>query len=143
MLSSEELQDVINTSAFDNWLGLEVQNLDAQSLVLRMALRPETVGTPKVDRLHGGAVASLLDATACYLLIAHLNTRVSTVNMFIEYLRPAHGDVVATARVVKMGKRICSVTVDAIDARAVLVATGKITVMPSAVPIGQEHLGLS
>lgn len=134
----DQLQTVIETSEFDRWLGLKVLSLDDQSLTLQMPFRPEIIGTPKVGRLHGGIVASLIDAAACYLLIAKLATRVTTANLVIDYLRPSHGDMLAVAKIVKTGKRICNVTVEVTGSDGRLSATGRATIVPLEVAIGDE-----
>lgn len=137
-LKPDVLQAVIDTCEFDRWKGLRVEALDAGSLTLRLPFRDEIVGTPKVNRLHGGIVASLIDATGCYLVIATLNKRVSTINLVVDYLRPAHGEIIAVARLVKLGRKICNVTVEVTGSDGKLCATGRVTIVPSSVTVGQE-----
>lgn len=139
-LTLAQVQSVIDMSQFDRWLGLTAIDLDENGLTIRMPVRREILGTPKIDRLHGGAVSTLIDATACYLLIALNNKRVSTVDMVIDYLRPAHGDMTARSRVVKLGRTICVVTVEVTGANGKLVATGRLAIAPSDIPIGEEQL---
>lgn len=138
-LTRDELQAVIETCEFDRWMGLKVESLDATTLTLRMPFRTEIGGTPKVNRLHGGVVASLIDSTGCYLLIALNVKRVSTINLVVDFLRPAHGEMVGVARLVKIGRKICNVTVEVTGSDGKLVATGRLTVVPSDVPVGEEH----
>ncbi|MEY2892183.1 MAG: hypothetical protein RJA98_2091 [Pseudomonadota bacterium] len=137
-LTREQLQTVIETCEFDRWMGLRAESLDDATLTVRLPFRAEIVGTPKVDRLHGGVIASLIDATGCYLVIALLVKRVSTVNLGVDFLRPAHGELVAVARVVKMGRQICNITVEVTGADGKLAATGRLTIVPSNVAVGQE-----
>lgn len=137
-LSLPDLQKTIETCEFDRWLGLTVTCLDDDRLVLEVPLRREMLGTPKIDRLHGGVVGSIIDATGCYLLIAKLNKRVSTVHLAVDYLRPAHGSLVATGRIVKLGQRICVTEVDVVDTSGKLVASGRLTVVPSDIAVGEE-----
>src|SRR5690606_31535707 len=98
------------------------------TLSIKLPVRPEVLGTPVIDRLHGGVVASLIDATACYLLIAINNRRVSTADMVVDYLRPAHGDLVAKSRLVKLGRTISVVAVDVHDRLGKHVATGRLAI---------------
>lgn len=137
-MTLDRLQAVIETCEFDKWLGLEARSLDEETLTLLMPLRPEMIGTPKVKRLHGGVVASLIDAAACYLLIANTGSRVTTANLVIDYLRPAHGDMVAVSKIVKIGKRLCNVTVEVTGADGKLAAIGRGTIVPLEVAIGDE-----
>ncbi len=137
-LTRDQLQAVVETCEFDRWMGLRVQSLDDATLTMLLPFRTEIGGTPKVNRLHGGVVAGLIDATGCYLLIASLVQRVSTANLVVDYLRPAHGEMVAVARLVKIGRRICNVTVEVTGADGKLVATGRLAVVPLNVAVGDE-----
>jgi len=139
LLGLEELQTVIETCQFDKWMGLTAIELGDNTLKMRLPVRPEVLGTPVIDRLHGGVVASLIDATACYLLIALTNKRVSTADMVVDYLRPAHGDLVATSRLVKLGRTITVVSVDVHDAKGKHVAVGRLAIAISQVIVGDEH----
>ncbi|MBN9064631.1 MAG: hypothetical protein BGP06_21660 [Rhizobiales bacterium 65-9] len=139
LLSLQNLQAVIETCSFDKWMGLKAVELRDNSLSIRLPVRPEILGTPVIDRLHGGVVASLIDATACYLLIALYNKRVSTADMVIDYLRPAHGELVATSRLVKLGRTITVVSVDVHDAHGKHVSVGRLAISISQVSIGDEH----
>jgi uncharacterized protein (TIGR00369 family) len=123
-LTQDQLQAVLETCEFDRWLGLSIQSLDESTLTVMLPFRTEIVGTPKIKHLHGGVVASLIDATGCYLLIGLLNKRVSTASLVVDYLRPAHGNLVAVARLVKMGSRICNVTVEVTGEDGKLAAIG-------------------
>ena len=137
-LTQDQLQAVLETCEFDRWLGLSIQSLDESTLTVMLPFRTEIVGTPKIKHLHGGVVASLIDATGCYLLIGLLNKRVSTASLVVDYLRPAHGNLVAVARLVKMGSRICNVTVEVTGEDGKLAATGRLTVVPLDVVLGEE-----
>jgi uncharacterized protein (TIGR00369 family) len=139
-LTLAQVQSVINTCEFDRWLGLTAMELDETGLTVRMPVRREILGTPKIDRLHGGAVSTLIDAAGCYLLIALNNKRVSTVDMIVDYLRPAHGDMTARSRVVKLGRTICVVAVEVTGGNGKLVATGRLAIAPSNIPIGREEM---
>lgn len=137
-LTQDQLQTVIETCEFDRWMGLTIESMDASMLAVKLPFRTEIVGTPTIEHLHGGVVASLIDATGCYLLIGLLNKRVSTASLVVDYLRPAHGNLVAVARLVKLGSRICNVTVEVTGEDGKLAATGRLTVVPLNVVVGEE-----
>lgn len=138
-LTRDQLQAVIETCQFDRWMGLKVDSLDDATLTVLLPFRSEIVGTPKVNRVHGGVIASLIDAAGCYLLIALLVKRVATVNLVVDYLRPAHGAMIAVARLVKIGSSICNITVEVTGADGKLAATGRLTVVSSNVAVGEEE----
>ena len=139
--TAEHLQSVVERCEFDRWLGLKVEHLDEDTATIRMPLRREFLGTPKIDRLHGGTVAAMIDGVGCYVVISRLNKRVSTVNLVVDYLRPAHGEMVARARIVKLGRRICVVAVEVTGADGKLAATGRVTIAPSDITVGEEESG--
>lgn len=137
-MTDADLQATVATSEFDSWMQLQVLSLQPETLSMRMPLRAEMIGAPKLNRLHGGLVASLIDAVGCYLLIARLGTRVSTANLVIDYLRPPQGDLVAEAQLVKLGRRLCNVTVSVRGADGKVAATGRLSVVPLSMSVGEE-----
>lgn len=102
---------------FNRWLGMEVVP-DDEAFVLRIPFRPELVGDRARPALHGGVVSTLIDTAgggAAFLAVDE-GQRVSTVDLVVDYLRPAPlVALVARARAVRKGNRVvlCSVEVTA------------------------------
>src|SRR5688500_3288526 len=99
---------------FNVLLGLRVEHLSAGRAVLRMPFQDHLVGDASRPAIHGGAIGALIDATAgaaAFTKATHVE-RISTVDLRIDYLRPApKTDLVATADVRRMGQRIAVVNV--------------------------------
>ena len=74
---------------------------------------------------HGGAIATLIDSTATYACCIMLGRAVPTINLRVDYLRPAGGEeMVATATVRRAGRTVSVVDVD-VMAGGKLVAIGR------------------
>ena len=81
------------------------------------------IGNTSIPAIHGGVVGAFLELTALAQLIIREPARRQprTIDMTIDYLRPARGGLTTYARadVRKLGRRIASVHVEAWqDARA-------------------------
>lgn len=80
--------------------------------------------------IHGGAVASLIDTAAAFAVLTEIDIdeRVTTTDLTIHYLRPINdGRMIATARIVRGGRRLFVLSVDVRNDRDILVATAVTT----------------
>ncbi len=95
---------------FNRLLGLKVELLAEGHCVLRVPWRDELTGDPFRPAVHGGVLSMLVDTAgglACFSKLTSRKDRVSTVDLRIDYLRPAHGqDLRCEGRVVRMGNRV-------------------------------------
>jgi len=107
---------------FNEYLGFTLGHCDSDSVSIDFAMRPELVGHYMHGRLHGGVIATVLDAVgglAILLAIAELHNSESaeqiikrfkalaTIDIRIDYLRPGVGETFsAQANVVRLGRRI-------------------------------------
>lgn len=76
--------------------------------------------------LHGGVTATLIDTAMAFAVITCLeeNERASTADLNVYYLRPHRdGPVTCTARVVKAGKRLFTVSGEVVNEEGKLIAT--------------------
>jgi uncharacterized protein (TIGR00369 family) len=119
----------VPNSPFAQRLALTIERLDADGAELRMPFDPElaTVG----DTVHGGAIASLIDTAAVTAAWGDDSPAQglggATVSMSVDYVAAARAsDVVAHARVVRRGRSLCFVTVEALDDDGRIVATGQV-----------------
>lgn len=118
---------------FNHLLGIHLVEMRAGFAAVELPFRPELVGDPFRPALHGGAISTLIDFAggAAAWSTCDLESRVSTIDLRVDYLRPAALDTLyAEARVVRSGNRVAVVDVTVFqgqdaDARAQPVATGK------------------
>ena len=109
-------------------LGMKFVALDGTRLTVALPYDPKLVGNPVTRVLHGGAITALMDAT-CGLSV-YLKLRepipVATLDLRIDYLRPATPDqtVHARAECFKLTRNVAFVRCEAFhpDAEADLVA---------------------
>lgn len=116
---------------FNRYLGVKVTAVRQGFARLEVPFREELVGDPLRPALHGGVLSALADAAgggAVWTGIEDERARVSTIDLRIDYLRPARlVTVVAEATVVRLGNRVgvADVRLFHPDAETVAIATGK------------------
>jgi uncharacterized protein (TIGR00369 family) len=121
------LQASIRRSPFQEWLGVMLAAGDAEAgtATVRLPFRPEFRRGPGADQIHGGVIAALADIAGDYALAMSLGGGVPTIDLRVDFLRPASGDLVAAAQVVKRGRSIGVVDVQIRDLSDRLVAIGR------------------
>ena len=121
------VQATMDTTPLHRWLGFRVLSIDPESGSFSMAA-PTGGNSERSDgagQAHGGAIATLIDSTATFACCVMLGRAVPTINLRVDYLRPAGGEeMVATAIVRRAGRTISVVDVDVI-AGGKLVAIGR------------------
>lgn len=127
LTSLEGLQAAVDTTPLHRFLEFKVTELDVSAghLVIES---PTTSGGERSDgagQAHGGAIATLIDSTATYAACTQVGRSVPTINIRVDYVRPAGpGKMVATAKVRRIGRSIGLVDVDVVVGEK-LVATGR------------------
>ena len=82
--------------------------------------------------LHGGATASVIDTAMAFAVVTKLATdeKATTVDLNVHYLRPvSEGEISCTAKIVKTGKTLLTVSAEVFDDEKKLVATALSTYM--------------
>jgi uncharacterized protein (TIGR00369 family) len=105
-------------------LGMELLDLKPNEAVLRLKMRDE-LRQPH-GLLHGGATASLIDTAMAFAVVTRLepSEKASTVDLTVHYLRPVIDETIfCTARIVRAGKRLLTVSADVVSDRDKLIAT--------------------
>jgi acyl-CoA thioesterase len=113
---------------FAQLLGLEIVELSRGEAALSMAVRPEL--TRMTDIVHGGAVASLMDSASAFAVLTLLgpDEQTVTVDLTLHFLRPvSEGRIEARARVLRGGRRVFTVSIEATADTGKLVATALTT----------------
>lgn len=94
---------------FNQVLGLTIRYIRKGDAGLNMPFKPELIGNPMVPALHGGTLSAMADAAggAAVFSALPLGDSVSTIDLRIDYLRPAAPvDSFAEARIVRIGGRV-------------------------------------
>ena len=103
-------------------------------------MRPELIGHFISNRLHGGVISAGLDAMAGVAVMAAIGARhmdeapaqrlhrfgkLGTIDLRIDYLRPAMGDrFELRANVLRLGSRLATTRMEFVGADGMLLATG-------------------
>ena len=127
-ITLERLQAMLDGSPFIRLLGMQAVSLDRerQQLVIAMPLAADYERHPGTGQFHGGVIASLIDVAGDFALVILVGGGVPTINLRVDYLRPAGGgDLTATASVRRAGRTIGVVDIDVTDAAGRLVAVGR------------------
>jgi uncharacterized protein (TIGR00369 family) len=109
---------------FAKLLGIEVETVEPGHAVLIMPIRNELKQNHGVA--HGGSIAAVIDSAMALAIMPMLaeNERTTTVDLTIHYLRPlTEGTARASARVVRAGRRVITVTAELVDHQGKIAAT--------------------
>jgi len=110
-------------------LGLVLLEAREGYVKFRLPFRPSFIGDFRVDRLHGGMMALVMDVAGGAAALSTLQKRedsCATVDLRIDYLRPAKNhDTIAEGEVIRNGKAIVVTEMRAFDeAEKALLARG-------------------
>ena len=120
---------------FNKHLGLKVESFDPGAPKLGFDMRPELVGNPMRQILHGGVISAVLDVAGGFAIMLSLASdadvtvakfpNIGTIDLRVDYLRPGRGKhFVATARIVRKGSRIAVTHMELHNDEGKLIATG-------------------
>ena len=122
---------------FNRVLGLKIDSLDFKAPRLRFDMRPELVGNPVRQILHGGVISATLDVVGgLAIALASISRKaeeipprhfpdIGTIDLRIDYLRPGRGHhFLAMGRVVRLGCRVAVAHMELVDDTGEQVATG-------------------
>ena len=81
------------------------------------------------ESFHGGLLMTVADSAACFAIftLTGHDQVATTTDMGIRFLAPCLTDVVAEARVVKLGRTLCPVQVELFDTHGKQVALAQVT----------------
>jgi uncharacterized protein (TIGR00369 family) len=121
---------VLESAPFAAMLGLKIESAADGAALVRMPfdLRLLNEGG-RAAPIHGGAIAALADVAACAAVWTLAETvRTATISITVNYTGFAvNSDLIARARVKRMGKRIASLSVEIADASDALIADALVT----------------
>lgn len=130
-LSAAELARLRETFArvpYVGLLGFEFVRAERGRATFALDVRKELTRMGGI--LHGGAVVSLLDTAAAFAVhtVIEPDSRTVTVDLSVHFLAPASaGRIEAHARVLRRGRRVCILSVEARDEAAEIIATATMT----------------
>jgi uncharacterized protein (TIGR00369 family) len=135
----QKLADSFTSIPFNNILGLQLDALSSEQVVMNFNMKEELIGNYMKNILHGGVISSVLDMAGGMVAMAqsiHIHQDQSierlieivghsgTVDLNINYLRPGRGPrFIAKAYLVRAGKHITFTRMELFNDDETLIAT--------------------
>jgi len=133
-LNRADIEAIFARSKFIDSMNLQILEIDhaASKFSVRMPIQDSYErGAPGSGQFHGGILAAFADIVGDFAVGMMVGGGVPTMNLRIDYLRPAvgtHIDGIATVR--RMGRSTAVVDIDILSADGKLVAIGRGTYVP-------------
>ena len=87
--------------------------------------KPEFRRAYDSDDWHGGVLAAMCDIAAHAAVAVRLGDMAPTIDLRVDYLAPARGDLVAKGKLLRLGRSIGRADVEITDPNSKLVAVGR------------------
>jgi uncharacterized protein (TIGR00369 family) len=111
---------------FNRWLGLQAVAVSEAGVELLLPWREELLSSPEAQSMHGGVLASVVDAAGDYAVGAFIGRGVPTIDLRIDYHKVAKpGNYLAKGRVIQLGRTIASAEAQVFNDAGLLVASGR------------------
>lgn len=129
-IEKQTAAEIIKKIPYPSFLGIELVDLKFGEAVLKLQMRDQL--RQPYGFLHGGATASLIDTATAFACISCLEEgeQTMTIDLTVHYLRPHRdGEIFCTAKVVRNGKKIQTVSAEVTNEQGKLLATALSTYM--------------
>lgn len=120
----EFAERALHSLPFAKLIGMRLVDLQVDQAVLAIEMRDDLRQPSGV--LHGGVTATLIDTAMAFAVRTRLaiDEATATIDLTVHYLRPhISGTVTCTARLVRAGKRIFTVSADVVNDQGKHIAT--------------------
>ena len=128
---------------FNKYLGLKIDSISTEGVVVRIDMRDELVGNFEKKILHGGVISTILDFTGGVIAQIHVIkemqdasldkivkrlTSMGTIDMRVDYMRPGKGKhFLATGHILRLGHKVAVARTEFVNEEGVLIAVGTST----------------
>ena len=116
--------DALHNLPFAKLIGMRLVGLEFDLAVIKIDMRDDLRHPGGI--LHGGVTATLIDTAMAFAVRTRLpvDAATATIDLTVHYLRPhISGTFTCTAKVVRAGKRIFTVSADVVNEEGKLLAT--------------------
>ena len=128
----------ISELPFHRFLGLNVECFDTENGCIRFEMRDELVGNSHFKILHGGVIATILDAEGAFVLALDGKwcpetgfpenppvIKGGTIDLRVDYLRPGKGKhFIASGNILRVGNKVGVVHTELRNEKDELIAIG-------------------
>lgn len=133
-----EMRERVEASPFHAGMGISVVAVREGTVDLRLEARDDQVNL--LGSVHGGVLATLADTAAGLAVRSTVprGSRHASVHLDVQYLSPASpGTLLASGRVVRLGRRLAFARAEVTDDAGQVLATAQVTVAISSPPAGE------
>ena len=133
-MTVEDLQATFDASPFIAFLRMQAEAVDYQASEVRcrLPMHPALERKAGTGQFHGGPIAAFIDTVGDYAIGMLIGGGVPTMNLRVDYLKPAVGEyLTGVARVRRRGRTVAIIDVDVTDPKGSLVALGRGTYSPN------------
>ncbi len=132
--------DFMQKIPFNRLVGLEVERMNGEDIVLKLKMRDELVGNWLMGILHGGVIATALDVAGgtaalvgAYARLGDIPieqkmktlSKLGTIDMRVDYLIPGKGkEFFATASILRIGSKVAVTRMEFKNEKGDLIAVG-------------------
>ena len=137
----EVLKGIYNSKMpFNSYLGITVTELSLERAVIEISSREELYGNYVQKILHGGVISAVIDLSGGIIAQTHaflaMNgttiaeqiarfSKMSTLNMRVDYLRPGAGEKFrCISKVLRAGNKVAVVQMELLNQDDILIAVG-------------------
>jgi uncharacterized protein (TIGR00369 family) len=138
ILMEDILTERFSTVPFQKYLGMTLDSIEGSTIHARIKNRPELMGNELTGILHGGAIASCIDAVGGFVAAQaarlHLESKgeaveriqkMATIDMRVDYLSPGRGEqFTIKGEALKVGKKMVSTRMALHNDDGLLIAVG-------------------
>lgn len=126
VIALADLADALTASPFHRFLGVRLARAAPDEVVVELPFRDELLADSNAAYIHGGVIASLIDTTACFAVIAGVGRDVPTIDLRVDYFRPAGREPLqAVGRMIKGGRSLAVADVEVLGADRRVIAVGR------------------
>lgn len=117
--------NALHSLPFARLIGMRLVDLRLDEAAISINMRDDLRQPSGV--LHGGVTATLIDTTMAFAVRTRLpmTEATATIDLSVHYLRPhLNGTLTCTAKIVRAGRRIFTVSADVVNEHGKHIATG-------------------
>jgi uncharacterized protein (TIGR00369 family) len=134
------VREIHDRLPFNRVLGITIEYLGTDEACTSFSMRDDLIGNSVHGMLHGGVVSAVLDATggvtACASAaqkmvglsreeVVHRVSRIGTIDMRVDYLRPGKGSrFLCTGTVMRSGRKVAVIRMELRNEEDTLIAVG-------------------
>lgn len=122
--AADHMEDILE-SPFHRLLGFELVRSEGGSAEIRLRAKGDFARLDGSDWVHGGVLSALVDVAGYYAVRSSTAATPPTIDMRIDFLRPARGNLRAIAKVLRIGARFAVADVEVIDTDQIVAAAGR------------------